>query len=147
MSHICTSQKWVDSECVCMCACVWVRSCTWMCVKVSKFTQAEPRTFTSQDFSLAARITEKILYKFSATLYSLFQSTCLYIQITARQPTIASLLYYCQEETYPKVLIPSFHTSSFFIPAHKSKATKKTIVCTRKTAHFWCKLKSPQTGY
>lgn len=129
---------------VSVCACV--RSCTCMCVNVSKFTQAKPHTYTSQDFPLAARITEKILYKFSAARYSLFQSTCLSVQITARQPTIASSLYYCQEETYPKVLIPCFHTSSFFIPAHKSQTTK-TIVCTRKKAPSWCKLKSPQTDY
>lgn len=112
MSRICTSQKWFNGVCL--------RMCTCMRVNVSKCTWAGTCAHASQDFlsytalSSQNNAAHSIL---SAAWYNLFQSTCLAVENRARQPTIASSVYYhqqatCQEETHPTVLIPCFHTSS-----------------------------------
>lgn len=145
MSHIGTSQEWFNSVSVCAC----------MCGNVSKCTQAGTWTYISQDFlsyerngaalSSQNNAANSIL---CAARYNLFQSTCLAVQIAAKQPTIASSVYYQQkgqlprEETHPTVLIPCFHTSRFFTPAYKNQMTI-TIACKRKNCLVSrCKLKS-----
>lgn len=114
MSRISTSQKWFNGVYVWMCTCV--------CVNVSKCTRAETCAYISQDFlsytdlSSQNNAADSIL---SAAWYNLFQSACLAVQSTNRQPTIASSVYYCQQancqqETHPTVLIPCFHKAVFF---------------------------------
>lgn len=109
MSRICTSQERFNS----------------VCGNVSKCTRAGTWTYTSQDFLSYKRNGAALSSQNNATIsilcaarYNLFQSTCLAVRIPAKQPTIASSVYYHQkgrlprEETHPTLLIPCFHTSS-----------------------------------
>lgn len=150
MSRICTSQEWFNSVCVCACVCVHLHvcECVWMC------TWAETCMYMSQDFlsytwSRAALSSQNNAANsiLSAARYNLFQSSCLAVQITARQPTIASSVYYhqqanCQIRNTSNSFNTLFSHKQFFTPAYKSQMTI-TIACTRKPAFFWCQLKSP----
>lgn len=123
--RISTSQECFVGVCMCFWICVNLHVRGWMCVNVSvrqprfSFLHKEQSCFKQPEYH----------YSFYTAWYSLFQSIYKSLQITAKQPTIASLSITStdklpRQEAHPTHLIPYFHTSNFSLQFIKAKWQK-----------------------